>query len=83
MIVYNGRIEKGDHMSCPESILKQALSLSPNDEAQLIDELLDSLDAASKECDAVWAEEVEARIDAYERGEIRGVSLENVLRKYK
>jgi len=35
------------------------------------------------EVDALWAQEAEDRINAYEQGKMRAVSLEDVLRKYK
>jgi putative addiction module component (TIGR02574 family) len=66
-----------------ETILKEALALKPNLKAKLVDQLLLSLDEPGKEHDDRWAEEVEDRIDAYERGEIKAVSLEDVLAKYR
>lgn len=34
------------------------------------------------EFDSLWAQEAERRIDAYEQGRLKAVSLENVLDKY-
>jgi hypothetical protein len=41
------------------------------------------LDEPDKEIDELWTREAEGRIDAYEGGEIKAVSLEKVLEKYK
>ena len=70
-------------MSIPKKILEEALSLSPVDKAELVDCLLASLDASDKETDQLWMEEVENRINAYERGEIQSLKIEEVLQKYK
>ena len=39
--------------------------------------------ATLKEIDGLWAKEAEDRIDAYEGGKIRSISLEKVLEKYR
>ena len=50
-------------------ILEEALALPPIERASLVEELLSSFDFPSREeVDALWAAEVEDRIDAYERG---------------
>lgn len=69
-------------MATPKDLLKQALSLPPDKKVQLVDQLLSSLDEPDKAIDALWAKEAENRIDAYERGELKTVSIEEVLRKY-
>ena len=70
-------------MTTTESILKEALTLKPSDKAQLIDKLISSLDKPDKEIDELWAKEAEDRIDAYDQGNIKVVSLEKVLQKYR
>ena len=70
-------------MAVTEDIFKEALILKPSEKAQLVDELLHSLDRPDKEIDKLWAKEAEGRIDAYDRGKIRSVSLDDVLKKYK
>jgi len=50
---------------------------------QLIDKLISTLDKSDKEIDELWAKEAEVRIDAYDQGKIRAISLENVLQKYR
>jgi putative addiction module component (TIGR02574 family) len=71
------------------SIQKEIVQLSPTERAMLIDLLWESLDEARiGEIEAKWASESEARIDAYERGELSAVdgpfameSIRNSLRK--
>jgi len=70
-------------MSSTKEILKEALSLSPNEKAELVDELLVSLDYPDPDIEKVWAEEVEKRIDAIDQGKSKTISLEEVLKKYK
>jgi putative addiction module component (TIGR02574 family) len=68
-------------------IVDEALSLPPRSRAKLADKLLDSLNQPrQKEIDKLWADEVEDRIDAYERGEIKvasGKTVFHALRKTK
>ena len=58
-----------------KSIANQALGLPPLERAKLADQLLSSLEQTDKSMDDLWAAEAEARIDAYERGEIEVVSV--------
>jgi putative addiction module component (TIGR02574 family) len=62
-----------------EKILAEALALPPIERASLVEEILSSFDFPSRhEVDALWAAEAEDRIDAFERGEIRSVSADEV-----
>jgi putative addiction module component (TIGR02574 family) len=48
----------------------------------LVDELLQSLnEPASTELDAAWAAEIERRLAAYDRGELKALPAEDVLAK--
>lgn len=62
-----------------EAILHDALTLPAVERVKIIDQLLSSLDEADSRLDAKWAEEAEARLDAFERGEIRSIPLEDIL----
>ena len=62
---------------------RSALTLKPSEKAQLIDKLLSSLDKSDKEIDELWVKEVEERIEAYDQGKIKAISLEKVLEKYR
>jgi putative addiction module component (TIGR02574 family) len=70
-------------MTNTDNIFKEALTLSPSEKAQLIDKLISTLDKSDKEIDELWAKEAEDRIDAYDQGKIKAVSLEKVLQKYR
>jgi len=70
-------------MATPEEILKEAISLSPSEQAKLVDHLISFLDKPDPEMDKLWAEEAESRLDAYNRGDLKAVSLDEVLSKYK
>ncbi len=70
-------------MTITDNIFKEVLTLRPSEKAQLIDKLISSLDKPDKEIDKLWAKEAEDRIDAYDQGKIKAVSLEKVLQKYR
>jgi putative addiction module component (TIGR02574 family) len=70
-------------MATTDNIIIEALTLRPSEKAQLIDMLISSLDKPDKEIDKLWAKEVEDRIDAYDQGKLKAISLEKVLQKYK
>jgi putative addiction module component (TIGR02574 family) len=60
-------------------ILKEALSLSPDERAALVEHLLASFDASARQhIDTLWAQEAEDRLDAFERGEILTIPAQNV-----
>ena len=70
-------------MRVPKKILEEALTLPPTGKTELVDCLLASLDAPDKEIDQLWMKEVERRIDDYERGEMKALKIEEVIKKYK
>ena len=70
-------------MANPKEIIKEALSLKPVEKAELVDQLLSSLDKSDKEIDELWAKEAESRIEAYEKGKLKAVSLDTIKKKYK
>ncbi|MCF6194683.1 MAG: addiction module protein, partial [Kangiellaceae bacterium] len=70
-------------MSTAMDILKEAIQLDPNEKAKLVDQLITSLDKPDKDIDKLWAEEAESRLEAYQQGNLKAVSLEEVLSKYK
>lgn len=63
-----------------EQVLANALSLPPNERAQLAEQLFASLDISQDELDRLWAQEAGSRIDAYERGEIKAIPAEKVFK---
>ena len=70
-------------MATASKIFKEALTLKPTQKAELIDKLLSNLDKPDKEIDQLWAREAESRIDAYDQGEIKALTLEKVLKRYR
>ena len=66
-----------------DTIVNEALTLPPAERVAVIDKLLSSLYEADQKLDALWAKEAEARIDAFDRGEIRGIPLEDILARYR
>jgi len=62
-----------------KQILAEALELPPVERAELVENLLTSFEFQSREkIDALWAEEAEDRIDAFERGEMTAIPAEDV-----
>ena len=53
-----------------KSIVNQVLELPAPERARVAEQVLLSLENPQAGMDALWAEEAEARIDAYERGEM-------------
>lgn len=54
-----------------QRVLRDALKLSPVERAELVERILASFAFPERQrIDGLWAAEVEARIDAYERGEL-------------
>ena len=66
-------------MSKRDRLLEEALKLPPVERAELVESLLSSFEFRSrKTTDALWAQEAEDRIDAFEQGEIPGIAAERV-----
>jgi len=60
-------------------VLKEALSLPPAERAEIAERLLSSLDLPTqRKLDEMWANEVEDRLDAFDRGEIEAIRGEQV-----
>ena len=69
-------------MSKTNEILREAMALRPIEKAKLVDQFIANLNEPDKQIDKLWAEEAEDRIDAYDRREIKAISLKEVLAKY-
>ena len=61
-------------------LLEQALTLNVNERTKLIDELFKSIDKPDEEIDQIWADEADKRLEAYRKGEIKAVPMENIFR---
>ena len=68
-------------MTATNSVFNEALTLGPSERAELIDKLIASLNKSDHEIEKLWAKEAEDRIDAYDQGKIKSISLEEVLKK--
>jgi putative addiction module component (TIGR02574 family) len=66
-----------------KTLSEQARKLSAEERLALVDDILYSLDAPDPEMDRLWTREAEDRLAAYRRGEIKALSLEEVLAKYR
>ncbi len=65
--------------SSSEQILRQALGLSPEDRAEIVERLLASFQTPPDPLlDELWAREAEDRLDAYDRGELGAIPAEEV-----
>ena len=70
-------------MATNEEILEQLLSLPVETRARLAHQLLESLEPANERNHQLWAEEVESRLDAYDRGELKAVPGEEVFARLR
>lgn len=61
-----------------KDILEKALKLKPQDKLTVVEGLLKSLDEPDKGIDRIWAEEAEKRLDAYRRGGLEGIPMEEL-----
>ena len=62
-----------------KQILAEAMKLPPVERAELVEHLLTSFEFRSrKKIDALWAEEAEERIGAFERSEMAAIPAKDV-----
>ena len=61
-----------------KQIEEQARALTVEERARLVESLLESLHSPLAEIEATWAEEVEQRVAAFDRGAISAFPAENV-----
>ncbi len=61
-----------------KTVLDQALRLSANDRAALVENLILSLDKPDPSLDAQWLKEAEDRLAAYRSGELSAADAEQV-----
>ena len=61
-----------------KQIEEQARALSAEDRAKLAQSLLESLQSPLSDIEKAWAEEIEQRIEAFDRGEISAYPAEDV-----
>ncbi len=61
-----------------KQIEEQARSLTAEERAKLAESMLESLHTHVSEMEAAWAEEIERRVAAFDRGEIPSYPAEDV-----
>lgn len=61
-----------------KEIEQQARALAAEDRAKLAETLLESLRAPLSEIEAAWAQEIEERVAAFDRGETQAYAAEDV-----
>jgi putative addiction module component (TIGR02574 family) len=64
-----------------EQLRKEALALPLVERAALAEELLSSLDRPDPRIDALWAQEAEDRLAAFEAGEMEAIPAEEVFKE--
>ncbi|MDO6692672.1 addiction module protein [Aliiglaciecola sp. 3_MG-2023] len=66
-----------------KDVFDDALALSTNERVALVERLLESLDAPNEEINAMWSEESDRRVQAYEKNNAYSKPVSEVLKKYK
>ena len=59
-------------------LLEQTLILNVNERTKLIDELFKSIDKLDEEIDQIWADEADKRLEAYRKGQIKAIPIEDI-----
>ncbi|MDO9049264.1 MAG: addiction module protein [Methylobacter sp.] len=70
-------------MLCAKELYQQANQLPPLEKLRLAELLLADLDTPDPEIDVIWRDEAQKRWQAYQAGELKTVSYEAVMKKYK
>ena len=64
-----------------EQVLQTALSLCPNDRAEIAASLIESLDnETEQDVESAWADEIKRRIESIDKGEVELIPWDEVLR---
>ena len=70
-------------MTKKDKLLKDALVLPIQEKSELIEQLIKSLDKPDPEIDERWKKEAESRIDAFDEGLLRSVSVQEAVSTFK
>jgi putative addiction module component (TIGR02574 family) len=63
-------------------LTEQASLLPPVERAELVEGILQILDATDPSLDQIWAEEAKDRLAAYRRGELEALDFDETLAKH-
>lgn len=66
-----------------KQVEEQALSLNPEERAKLAEVMLESLSVPLAEIEEAWAQEIEQRVAAYDRGDVPSYPAEDVFAEAK
>ncbi len=61
-----------------KELLKKALQLKPQERFFIVEGLLRSLDEPDKDIDEIWAREAEKRLNAYRKGKLKGIPMDEI-----
>ncbi len=61
-----------------QELLKEALSLKPQDRFIIVEAILNSLDHPDKEIDEIWGNEAAERLEAYKKGKLQGFPMSEI-----
>ena len=65
-----------------KKLTEQASLLQPIERAELVEGILQTLDATDPNLDQLWAEEAKDRLAAYRRGELEALDFDETLAKH-
>jgi putative addiction module component (TIGR02574 family) len=65
-----------------KELTEQASLLPPIERVELVEGILQSLDATDPSLDQLWSEEAKDRLAAYRRGEVEAVGFDEILAKH-
>lgn len=63
-------------------LTEQASLLPPIERAELVEGILQSLDATDPSLDRLWSEEAKDRLAAYRRGEVEALDFDEMVAKH-
>ena len=64
-----------------KELLDEAMKLKPEERFILVEGLIKSLDEPNKKLDEIWAEEAEKRLEAYRKGTLESIPMEEIFKK--
>lgn len=62
-----------------QEIIELAMALKAAERFAIVDKLLESLDHPDPAIDAVWTEEAECRLNAFDQGQLSAISISEAL----
>jgi len=66
-----------------QTIMNEALKLSPMDKVELIEILMHNLDKPDPEIEEIWVDESEKRIQAHKNGKIKSIPYSEIKKQYE